>query len=75
VDEQEFEKLRAWRWEQADGKPAYTVAANTVLEEVLRRRPRSTAELIAIKGIGKAFCEKHGASLLEVMRALPAARP
>ena len=41
VDEGEFEKLKAWRWERAEGKPAYTVATNAVLEEVLRRRPRS----------------------------------
>ncbi|MCW2969253.1 MAG: ATP-dependent helicase, RecQ family [Solirubrobacterales bacterium] len=74
VDEEQFEKLRAWRWERAEGKPAFTVAANTVLEEVLRRRPRSAAELIEIKGIGKAFCDKHGQSLLEAIRALPAAR-
>ncbi len=64
VDEGEFEKLKAWRWERAEGKPAYTVAANAVLEEVLRRRPRSADELIEIRGIGPAFCEKHGESLL-----------
>ena len=64
VDEGEFEKLKAWRWERAEGKPAYTVAANAVLEEVLRRRPRSVNELIEIRGIGPAFCEKHGESLL-----------
>src|SRR6476469_9084784 len=60
VDEREFELLRAWRMERAAGLPAYTVAANGVLEEILRRRPRSTGELIEIKGIGPAFCEKHG---------------
>jgi ATP-dependent DNA helicase RecQ len=70
VDESEFERLRSWRWERADGKPAYTVAANKVLEEVLRRRPRTAAELIEIKGIGGAFCEKHGESLLGALRAL-----
>ncbi|MCW3068280.1 MAG: ATP-dependent helicase, RecQ family, partial [Solirubrobacterales bacterium] len=72
VDEEQFEKLRAWRWERAEGKPAFTVAANRVLEEVLRRRPRNAAELIEIKGIGEAFCEKHGDSLLEAVRALSA---
>ncbi len=71
VDEDEFEELRKWRWERAEGKPAFTVAANAVLEEVLRRRPSSIEELIEIRGIGPAFCEKHGESLLA---ALPAAR-
>jgi len=72
VDEEQFEQLRAWRWERAEGKPAFTVAANAVLEEVLRRRPGNARELLLIRGIGPAFCEKHGDSLLAVVRALPA---
>jgi ATP-dependent DNA helicase RecQ len=70
VDEGEFERLRTWRWERAEGKPAFTVAANTVLEDVLRTRPSSLEELIAIRGIGPAFCEKHGESLLGALAAL-----
>ncbi len=64
VDEGEFERLKAWRWERAEGKPAYTVAANSVLEEVLRRRPSTRGELLEIRGVGPAFWEKHGESLL-----------
>jgi ATP-dependent DNA helicase RecQ len=67
VDESEFERLRQWRWERAEGKPAFTVAANSVLEEVLRRRPGSLDELLEIRGIGPAFCEKHGESLLAAL--------
>ncbi len=70
VDEAEFEALRAWRMGRAEGLPAYTVAANGVLEEVLRRRPASAAELIEIRGIGPAFCEKHGESLLGALAEL-----
>jgi ATP-dependent DNA helicase RecQ len=70
VDEGEFDRLRAWRLERAEGKPAYTVATDAVLREVLRRRPASTGALIEIKGIGAAFCEKHGESLLEAVAAL-----
>ncbi len=65
VDEQQFERLRQWRAGRAEGKPAYTVATNAVLEQVLRARPSSEAELLAIKGVGPAFCAKHGDSLLE----------
>jgi RecQ family ATP-dependent DNA helicase len=65
VDEQQFERLRQWRVARAEGKPAYTVATNAVLEEVLRRRPAAEAELLAIKGVGPAFCAKHGDSLLD----------
>jgi RecQ family ATP-dependent DNA helicase len=73
VDEREFEQLRAWRMGRAEGKPAFTVAADTVLREALRRRPRSARELIEIKGIGPAFCEKHGESLLAALTELEAA--
>jgi ATP-dependent DNA helicase RecQ len=70
VDEQQFEVLKTWRFERAEGKPAFTVAANTVLEELLRRRPRTLQELIEIRGIGPSFCEKHGESLLAVLGTL-----
>ncbi len=70
VDEAQFERLKAWRLGRADGKPAYTVATNAVLEEALRRRPTSLDELIEIRGIGPAFCEKHGESLLEALAGL-----
>jgi RecQ family ATP-dependent DNA helicase len=72
VDDAAFEALRAWRLERAEGKPAYTVAANGVLEEVLRARPRSVQDLIEIRGIGPAFCEKHGPALLEALATLQA---
>ena len=70
VDEQAFEALRAWRMERANGLPAYTVAPNAVLEEVLRRRPGSERELIDIRGIGPTFCERHGESLLAALAGL-----
>ena len=64
VDAGEFEALKRWRSERADGKPAYTVATNAVLEEIIRRRPADGAELLAIPGVGPSFIEKHGADLL-----------
>jgi ATP-dependent DNA helicase RecQ len=74
VDAEEFETLRAWRWERAEGKPAYTVAANTVLEEVLRRRPANMRQLVEVRGVGQSFCERHGASMLAAVRELDARR-
>jgi RecQ family ATP-dependent DNA helicase len=70
VDEGQFEALKTWRFERAEGKPAFTVAATSVLEEILRRRPRNTDELIEIRGIGPSFCEKHGESLLGALGKL-----
>jgi ATP-dependent DNA helicase RecQ len=72
VDEGEFDRLRAWRMERAEGKPAYTVATDAVLREVLRKRPVDPAELIEIRGIGAAFCEKHGESLLGALAEMTA---
>ena len=60
VDEAQFDELRAWRLERAEGKPAYTVATDSALRGVLRRRPRELGEVIEVRGLGRAFCEKHG---------------
>jgi ATP-dependent DNA helicase RecQ len=70
VDEGEFEKLKVWRLRRSEGKPAFTVAANTTLEGVLRARPTNLEELIEVKGIGPAFRERHGESLLQVLAEL-----
>jgi len=70
VDEGQFEALKAWRWDRAEGKPAYTVAANAALEEILRRRPQNIEQLIEIRGIGPTFCERHGESLLTALGKL-----
>ena len=63
-----FEALRSWRGEACDGKPAYTVAHNATLEAIAARRPQTLAELAAIRGVGPAFIERHGARVLEVVQ-------
>jgi ATP-dependent DNA helicase RecQ len=70
VDERQFDELRAWRLERAEGKPAFTVAADSVLRSLLRERPQTLDALLEIKGIGPAFCAKHGESLLAVLGGL-----
>ncbi len=69
VPEAELAPLKAWRMERADGKPAYTVATNAALYEIVRNKPRSEQELLAIKGIGQSFIDKHADSLLELLRS------
>jgi ATP-dependent DNA helicase RecQ len=68
VADAELEPLKAWRRRRADGKPAYTVATDATLREVVRRRPTTPRELLAIKGIGPSFVQKHADSLLELLR-------
>jgi ATP-dependent DNA helicase RecQ len=70
VDESAFEKLKAWRIGRSEGKPAFTVAANAALEGVLRAKPATLEQLIEVKGIGPAFCERHGESLLQALAEL-----
>ena len=67
VPDAELEPLKAWRRERAEGKPAYTVATDAMLRDVVRRRPRTGEELLAIKGIGPSFVAKHADSLLELL--------
>jgi RecQ family ATP-dependent DNA helicase len=75
VPEEQFEALRTWRWGRAEGKPAFIVASDATLRELLHTRPSNLRELIEVRGIGPGFCERHGESLLEVLGALPAAAP
>jgi ATP-dependent DNA helicase RecQ len=70
-----LETLRAWRVRASNGKPAYTVAHNSTLEAVAVLRPRSLDELAAIKGIGPAFIERHGAEVLELVSASERPKP
>lgn len=74
VDQDQFERLRQWRFARAEGRPAFHVASNAVLEEILRRRPADLDELLAVRGIGPTFCKRHGESLLAELRG-PADEP
>ena len=65
-----FEALRAWRWQRAEGKPAYTVATDAALRGIVEVRPRDLRELLAVRGVGPSFCEKHGESLLAALASL-----
>ena len=50
VSDDELAPLKAWRRERADGKPAYTVATDATLREVVRRQPRTRAGAAADQG-------------------------
>jgi superfamily II DNA helicase RecQ len=70
VPSEQFEALRAWRMGRAEGKPAFTVASDATLRELIVRRPGNLRELIDVRGIGQSFCERHGESLLEELGRL-----
>jgi ATP-dependent DNA helicase RecQ len=69
VDEALADRLRAWRREAARERevPAYVVFSNRTLDEIAARRPSTSAELLAVPGVGPAFLALHGAAVLELV--------
>lgn len=62
-------RLAAWRAERAGERPAQAVCPDRALEEIARRRPRDSAQLASIAGLGPIFLTQHGASVLELIAA------
>ena len=62
-------ELRAWRARRAreDGVPAYVVLHDATLHELAARRPRSPAELSAVRGLGPRKIERYGDELLDLL--------
>ena len=63
--------LVAWRRQRAAGKPAYTVMNNAVLDEIVRRRPMTEADLGAVPGIGPHRLATLGSEILALVAAHP----
>ena len=64
-----YEALRAERSRlaNADATSAYIVASNRELSDIARRKPRTIAELIEIKGIRHRKAARFGQQLLDVV--------
>jgi superfamily II DNA helicase RecQ len=62
-----FEALKEWRLGAAEGKPAFTVAANKTLVAIAAARPQSEDALLAISGVGPAFIEKYAPQVLAIV--------
>ncbi len=69
ADAAHVEALRRWRTEASEGKPAFTVAHNATLAAIAARRPRTVAELAAIRGVGPTFVERYAGAVLAVVAA------
>ena len=68
VNEELREKLQEWRSARfkADDVPAYTVMHQSTLMEIASLIPKTKAELLAIKGFGKAKYEKYGEEIVNI---------
>ena len=62
-------RLRQWRGERAAAAnvPNYHILTNKTLEEIARRCPRSSDDLLGVNGIGPAKLSQFGADLLELI--------
>ena len=62
-------RLRRWRAEVAasTARPAFTIVADAVLEQVAQVRPATIAQLAQVRGIGPAKLERYGAAVLAVV--------
>ncbi len=66
ADKPLHEALRAWRNRQAkaDGRPPYIILNAAELAAVAEARPRTRADLLAIKGIGPGKADRFGEAIL-----------
>jgi superfamily II DNA helicase RecQ len=70
VDEVLFQKLRAWRIEQAQSEevPAYCVFHDRHLRAIAADQPLDLKELSEVRGVGPKRLKKYGSAVLAVVR-------
>lgn len=68
-DNELWEALRKLRKELADeqGVPPYVIFHDATLMEIMRFKPQTEQELLAINGVGASKLERYGAAFLELM--------
>ncbi len=64
-----FERLRTWRNGVAaeQGVKPYVVATQKAIIGIANAIPSTPAALLAVRGIGRTFVEKHGAAALQIV--------
>jgi DNA helicase-2/ATP-dependent DNA helicase PcrA len=68
-DEELFERLRAWRSEQATAQkvPAYVVFTDATLTAIAESKPGDARELLKIPGLGKTKLDRYGEDVLALL--------
>ena len=76
-DEGLFQKLRAKRKAFADDRnvPPYVIFSDVTLRHIARAYPRSSAEFLALPGVGERKLEEFGNAFMEVVDAWLADHP
>ena len=70
-----MDRLREWRRQEAAEQklPAYCVFTDATLIALAEGRPRNTAELVKVQGLGPAKVSKYGEQVLAILAAETAA--
>ncbi len=65
-----FDALRAWRRDEAHEQhvPPYVIFGDKTLQDIVRLRPRSPAELLLATGVGDSKLQRYGAAVLKVVK-------
>jgi DNA helicase-2/ATP-dependent DNA helicase PcrA len=64
---EQFERLRQWRREVANGKPPYTVFDDKTLVAIVHSEATTLTGLARVKGVGPAKLERYGTAVLAIL--------
>jgi superfamily II DNA helicase RecQ len=66
-----FDRLRAWRLEKAKSLnlPPFAIFSDETLRGIVAQQPRTRAELLYVRGIGRVKAEQYGAEVLALLAA------
>ena len=66
-----FDRLKEWRRRRAkaDGVPAYVIFHDRTLAAIADARPRDSADLAAISGVGPAKLDRYADEVLAILSA------
>lgn len=67
-----FDALKSWRKQQAmtENVPAYVIASNRTLEDIVKANPVSHDDLLKVPGIGQMKVDRYGDEILKVMASV-----
>ena len=72
-----FRELRVMRKAIADrdGVPPFVVFSDASLRDMVKKRPRTRVEMLAVSGVGQVKFERYGEAFLSVLKAASAPLP
>lgn len=72
LDKKVYEYLKAWRRDKAErlNIPAFMICHNTELMSIAKARPKTTEELIQIKGFGEYKTARFGEDIIVLINAM-----